>query len=44
MGRQLSPEELWELEGMDVRGEFDPSAPRKKQPARVNSLKLDFPE
>jgi hypothetical protein len=45
MHRPLTEEELWELEGMDERGEFDPPPPRKKRehrPPKPENLKLDF--
>jgi putative SOS response-associated peptidase YedK len=42
MRRPLTDEELWELEGMDVRGEFDPSPPRKKRPPKPDNLSFDF--
>jgi hypothetical protein len=42
MRRPLTDEELYELEGMDVRGEFDPPPPRKKRTLKPENLKFDF--
>jgi putative SOS response-associated peptidase YedK len=42
MGRPLTDEELFELEGRDHRGESDPPPPRKKLPPKPENLKLDF--
>ncbi len=42
MQKPLTDEELWELEDMDDRGEFDPPPPRKKRPSKPENLKFDF--
>jgi hypothetical protein len=42
MPRQLTPEELWDLEGKDLRGEFDPPPPRKKRPPKPKNLSFNF--
>jgi putative SOS response-associated peptidase YedK len=42
MGRQLTDEELWELEGMDMDGEFDPPPPRKKRSPKPENRSFDF--
>jgi putative SOS response-associated peptidase YedK len=44
MSTQLTAEELWKLEGMDLLGECDPSPPRKKRPrpAKPENLTFDF--
>ena len=42
MRRPLTDEELFELEGMDERGEFNPPPPRKKRPPKPENLKFDF--
>ena len=38
----LTEEELWHLEDMDHRGEFDPPPPRKKRAPKPENLSLDF--
>jgi hypothetical protein len=40
--RLLPDEELWELEGMDQLGEFDPPLPRKKAAKKTEKLKLEY--
>jgi putative SOS response-associated peptidase YedK len=40
--RPLTDEELFELEGRDLRGEFDPPPPRKKRPPKPENMSFDF--
>ena len=40
--RPYTDEELFRLEGMDHRGEFDPPPPRKKRPPKPQNLRFDF--
>ena len=40
-GLMFTAEELWESEGMDERGEFDPPPPRKKRKSTPDNLRLE---